>query len=272
VKELLSYILKRREGDHLPWAVQVAAAREFNVPLATVEDLALSNNLLPSRYQRNGSMLTVHHQRRLFRATVAVIGCGGLGGFVLEGLARLGVGRLIAIDPDVFVEHNLNRQLLAHPGNLGLPKVQAARERIEQINPAVSVIGVQAAFNLDNGRDLLAEADLVVDALDSVGCRLELETICTVLEVPLVHGAIAGWYGQVCSVFPGENTLHKIYANSEAGKGIEATLGNPSFTPALVASLEVAEVCKILLGQGHPLQDKMLVADLYEMDFALIPW
>jgi len=272
VKDLLAYILREREGDLLPWSVQLAASREFEVPFAVVEDLALANNILPSRYQRNGSMLTVHHQRRLFRSVVGVVGCGGLGGYVLEELARLGIGKIVAIDPDIFVEHNLNRQLMSHPGNLGQSKVSAVQARLQQINPAVTVIPVQQALDAGNGWHLLGGVDLAVDGLDSVGTRLELEAVCKDLEIPLIHGAIAGWYGQVCSIFPGDDILRKVYCNPEQEKGVETTLGNPSFTPAVVASLQVAEVCKVLLNQGVPLREKVLVADLHEMDFALVPW
>ena len=78
-------------------------------------------------------------QLRLFRSRVAVIGCGGLGGYLIEQLARLGVGTLVLVDPDVFEEHNLNRQLLSSPAHLGIPKVDVARERVAAINPAVTV-------------------------------------------------------------------------------------------------------------------------------------
>ncbi len=95
--------------------------------------------------------------------------------------------------------------------------------------------------------------------------RLELAECCAALGIALVHGAIAGWYGQVTTQFPGDDTLAKSYTRS--GQGIERELGNPSFTPALVASLEAAEVCKILLGRGTLLRRRTLTIDLLEMDF-----
>jgi molybdopterin/thiamine biosynthesis adenylyltransferase len=86
----------------------------------------------------------------------------------------------------------------------------------------------------------------------------------------LVHGAIAGWYGHVATQFPGDDTLQSIYSSWKSGKGVEQTLGNPSFTPALVASLEVAEVCKLLVGQGTPLRGRQLMIDLYSMELNVI--
>ncbi len=217
-------------------------------------------------------MLGVEQQRTLFRSTVAVAGCGGLGGYVLEELARLGVGNIVAIDPDIFVEHNLNRQLLSAPDTLGQSKVDAAAERIALVNPAVSVTTAQEALGASNADKLLKGADVVVDCLDSVDARLALAQSCRQLNLPLVHGAIAGWYGHVSTVFPGEQSLEKIYARETSGKGVEQNLGNPSYTPAVVASLEVAEVCKILLSEGTVLRDRMLVIDLREMDFEQVAW
>src|SRR6185369_6056344 len=225
---------------------------------------------LPARYQRNRKAMSISDQLTLFRSSVAVIGCGGLGGYVVEELARMGVGRIVVIDPDVFEEHNLNRQLFSSPANLGTAKVNAAFARINEINPAVTLVPIQEAFSLENGAGLLGGCLLAIDALDTIKVRLELAEVCSMLNIPLVHGAIAGWFGHVATQFPGDDTLQTIYRSWKAGKGIEETLGNPSFTPALVASLEVAEVCKLLLGQGTPLRGRQLMIDLLSMEMHVI--
>ncbi len=265
--ELRAFLLDRADGDLLHWRDQVAAAERFEVPLARVEEMALAAGLLPARYQRNRQAISVAQQLTLFRSWVAVLGCGGLGGFVIEELARLGVGNIIAIDPDVFEEHNLNRQLLSSPGTLGRTKVEAAATRVAEINPAVTLVPVHAAYSPENGEELLHSAQVIVDALDSIPTRLALAKTCTSLGIPMVHGAIGGWYGQVCTQFPGDNTVQKLYSRWVEGKGVEQHLGNPSFTPAVVASMEVAEVCKILLGFGDPLRNRKLVINLLEMSF-----
>jgi molybdopterin/thiamine biosynthesis adenylyltransferase len=210
--------------------------------------------------------MTVSDQLTLFHSSVAVVGCGGLGGYVVEELARLGVGRIVVIDPDVFEEHNLNRQLFSSTANLGCAKVQAAFARIQEINPSVTLVPIQAALSPGNGAELLCGCRVAVDALDTIQVRLELAEVCAELDIPLVHGAIAGWYGHVATQFPGDNTLQTIYRSWKAGKGVEQTLGNPSFTPALVASLEVAEVCKLLIGRGSPLRGRQLMIDLFSME------
>src|SRR5512133_248942 len=138
--DMISFLKECVEGDLIPWVAQVAAAERFGVSLAQVESSILALGLLPARYQRNRQAISAEQQRILFHSRVAVIGCGGLGGYVIEELARLGVGTIIAIDPDVFEEHNLNRQLLSSPATLGRAKVEAAAARIAEINPAVTLV------------------------------------------------------------------------------------------------------------------------------------
>jgi molybdopterin/thiamine biosynthesis adenylyltransferase len=270
MEELQAYLLTQKTGDLLPWAAQATAAGRFTISVAQVEESILTLGLLPARYQRNRQAFTTGQQLQLFRSSVTVIGCGGLGGYVIEELARLGIGILRVVDPDVFEEHNLNRQLLSTVSRLGQAKVQAALERVAEINPAVTVEPVRRAFGIDNCREILGSAQVAVDALDSVTARLELAESCGELGIPLVHGAIGGWYGQVATQFPGERTVQGIFANSAGVEGVEKRLGNPSFTPAVVASLQVAEVCKILLGVGTPLRNRKLVVDLLDMEISEI--
>jgi len=264
--DLLAFLQQESSGGLVAWSVQVEAAERYGLCLSVVERRMLEAGLLPARYQRNRQMLAVEDQLRLSRSRAVVLGCGGLGGYILEELARLGVGHLVAVDPDVFEEHNLNRQLLSGPSQLGRSKVSAAAERIRQVNPAVVLTPVQEAFGPQNGSALLAGAQVAVDGLDNNAVRLDLAECCAALGVPLVHGAIAGWYGQVATQFPGEQTLQRLFAG-KGGRGVETEMGNPSFTPALLASLEVAEVCKVLLGRGAPLRGRVLNVDLLEMEF-----
>jgi molybdopterin/thiamine biosynthesis adenylyltransferase len=264
------FVRDHAEGGLLSLNRQVEAAECFSVSMAQVEGVALERGILPARYQRNRKALSVRDQLTLFRSSVAVVGCGGLGGYVIEELARLGVGRIIAIDPDVFEEHNLNRQLLSSPDNLGKAKVEAASRRIGEINPSVTLVPVRSALSRENGAGLLGGCRVAVDCLDSITVRLELAEVCTGLGIPLVHGAIAGWYGHVATQFPGDDTLQAIYGSRKTGKGVEESLGNPSFTPALVASLEVAEVCKLLVGQGTTLRGRQLMIDLFSMEMHII--
>jgi molybdopterin/thiamine biosynthesis adenylyltransferase len=107
---------------------------------------------------------------------------------------------------------------------------------------------------------------VALDGLDNFTARKDLSGLCRELGIPLVHGAIGGWFGQVATQLPGDD-IEPVMCAADAPKGVEARLGNPSFTPAVVASLQVAEACKILLGQGSCLGQRMLVVNLLDMTF-----
>lgn len=264
---LWEFLTCRAEGDLLPWAAQRDASSHFGRSLAEVELAALGFDLLPGRYRRNRETVSTADQLRLFQSRVAVIGCGGLGGYLVEQLARLGVGTLVLVDPDVFEEHNLNRQLLSSPAHLGSAKVDVGRERVAAVNPAVTVVAHRVAFSRENGRALLDGCSAVVDGLDNVLVRRELAATCRELAIPLVHGAIAGWYGQVAVQLPGDDLAPLLRSTNAQGRGVEAKLGNPSFTPAVIASLQVAEVTKLLLGRGRSLTRRALFVNLLDMQF-----
>ena len=271
MEDLRGFLRSCAQGDLISWASQVAAAERFDRSVGAVEETALELGLLPARYQRNRRTISTAEQLKLVRSRVMIAGAGGLGGYLVEELARLGVGTLIVADPDAFEEHNLNRQILASPANLGTPKAEAAVERVGRINPAVRVVPLRCAFSRENAAEMLSGADAAVDALDTVPARLELARACRKLGVPMVHGAIAGWYGQMATQMPGEDITPFIYPSGSGPKGVEADLGNPAFTPAVVASLQVAEVCKILLGQGRCLNRRMFFLNLLEMEFEEVP-
>lgn len=268
---ILAFLTAQADDDLVPWACQLEAMRRFDLSCRDVERLILQAGLLPKRYQRNRRMISTGQQQQLFLSSVAVIGCGGLGGYVLEELARIGIGTLSAIDPDTFTEHNLNRQLLSSPSTLGTSKAEAAARRIAEVNPAVEVRPVCVPLTSDSARQLIGDAALVVDALDSVEARLTLAAACTSAGIPLVSGMIAGWFGYVTTVFPGERTLERLYSCWSGGKGIEAELGNPAFTPAVIASLQVAEAVKVLLGMGTSLRNRVLCVNLLEMETESVP-
>lgn len=221
------------------------------------------------RYSRNLSSISHDENLVLQSSKVCVMGCGGLGGHIIEMLGRLGIGHITAVDSDVFEVSNLNRQLFSDEMSIGKSKALMAVERMKVVNSNIEVIPVTQYIDKTNAKEILGGHELVIDALDNIESRLVLEKACKDLNIPLVHGAIAGWYGQVCTIFPGENTLSKIYS-SGISKGMEKRLGNPSFTPALVASMEVSEAVKILLGKGELLRNKLLFLDLLSNEFVTI--
>lgn len=220
---------------------------------------------LPPRYQRNYKALSVEDQAQLRQSTVAVLGCGGLGGSMIEEFARLGVGHLVLIDGDRFEETNLNRQLLSTEHNLGQPKVEAARQRVEAVNSEVNLTIIKEWFTEENGPEFFRGVDLVMDALDTLPRRVSLEKVCHQLNIPLVYAGVAGWYGLLGVSFPGDNSVARLFRGGE--RGAEQHTGNPAFAPAIIASLAVVEAVKVLIGRNVPLSKAWLQVDLLEMEF-----
>ncbi len=237
-------------------------ALERNLSLRQVEIAALRAFVVPRRYLRNMGTIGYVGQIRLLESTVAVVGAGGLGGWVIEGLARMGVGRLIVIDGDTFEENNLNRQELCAEGNLGITKVEAARRRVAEVNSAVECITYCVRADEDHFRELVPEANVIVDALDNMPSRLALQKVAQQLGVPLIHGAIAGFVGQVMTIFPDDPGLFAFYGTSDVPeRGVEVECGNPTATPMMVAAWQIQEVVKVLLEIGQPLRQRMLILD-----------
>jgi len=252
-------------GDTL-WLVPLAGlrqvARETGLAEHDVEIAAVQERLLPARYQRSLGTAGWEGQLALLRATVGIVGAGGLGGWIIEALARMGVGRLIIIDGDVFGENNLNRQALATEANLGQSKVEAARQRVAQVNSAVEVVVHQLIVDEEQMVRLLQGSDVIVDALDALPTRLQLQRAARKLSRPMVHGAIAGFVGQVMTIFPGDRGLEGLYGDGRVPeRGIEVQWGNPAATPMMVAAWEVQEVVKLLTGRGEPLRNRLLFMD-----------
>ncbi|MDF2546385.1 MAG: moeB2 [Anaerosolibacter sp.] len=221
------------------------------------------------RYERNMTTLSLSENESLKNFKVCVVGCGGLGGYLIEMLGRLGIGSITAVDGDYFDETNLNRQLLSDVASLGVSKAMKAQERMGHVNPFIKIHPVTQRLTHENAVEILQGHHLVMDALDNIPSRVTVQNVAEDLGVPMVHGAIAGWYGQVTTILPGDRTLDLIYP-AESVKGIEQTLGNPSFTPALVASIQVSEALKILIGRGELLRKKILYINLLDNEFETI--
>jgi len=238
------------------------ASRSGLTPLQA-EIACLENGVVPMRYQRNMGSVGIEGQLKLLRSTVAVCGAGGLGGTVIELLARQGIGHLVIIDNGRFVENNLNRQVMSDEEVLRKSKVRIAAGRVSRINSAVVVRALSAYIDQSNIDSLLKGADVAVDALDSLDTRLTVEASCRRLKIPFVHGAIAGFSGQVMTILPGDKGLAAVYGLGPGRdtRGIETITGNPSATPAIIAAWEVQEVVKLITGTGTLLRDRLLFLD-----------
>lgn len=234
-----------------------------------VEIFCLENNVVPIRYLRNIGTIGIEGQLKLLRSTVAVCGAGGLGGTIIELLARQGIGHLVIIDNDKFVENNLNRQIIATESDLRKSKVKVAAARVKKINSAVVISAVNKTINSKNIKEIIIDASVVLDGLDNLKTRRIVARACDELGIPFVHGAIAGFSGELMTIFPGDKGLNDIWGLSadENGCGIETYTGNPAATAAAIAAWEVQEAIKIITGIGTPVRNRLIFLDFADGTF-----
>jgi len=221
---------------------------------------------MEKRYMKNIGTLTCEGQNRLLETTAAVVGAGGIGGFLIEGLARLGVNKIIAVDMDVFDETNLNRQILSNVNNLGKCKVFEAEKRVKEINPSVHFQPISQKACLENLQGFLGEADYIFDATDNIDIRKVLSRFVQNTGKILIHGGCAGWYAQIAIITKYTSSIERLFGGASA-QGAEKLLGNPVFAPMLTAALELSEFCKLISGKGEPLVGKCMVVNLLTNEY-----
>ena len=223
---------------------------------------------MTDRYLRNKETISTTEQDILKNKSIVIIGCGGLGQYVASELCRVGIGSLTIIDDGDFDETNLNRQLYCTTKNIFKKKVEETAQHLRDINPEVKIKTIYDRFTERNAKEYINNHDLVVDALDTINDRLVLEKACKECNITLVSAAIAGWYGQLAVIRPGDDTLRKIYSDKNEVT-LEKKLGNPAFTPALLASLQTSEIVKYLLGKSVLASQKVLYVDLLNLVFTI---
>jgi len=240
-----------------------AIAAAFTLSKRNVEIAALEAGVIPQRYLRNIGSLEISGQQKLLQARALLVGAGGLGGTIAQLLARMGLGTLVIADGDSFTEDNLNRQAFAVEQNVGQSKARAARSEIQKINSATEVEIFEGYVTDRELAMLIKGTDVAVDALDNMPSRFLLEKVCKETHVPLIHGAVAGFSGQVTVIYPEDMGLRAFYGDPQTipEKGIEVQLGNLAGIVSAVASVQVQEAVKIITGLGRPLRNRLLFLD-----------
>lgn len=205
-------------------------------------------------------------QRKLAEAKVLIVGVGGLGSPIAIYLAGAGVGNIGLVDDDVVSVTNLHRQVLYSEGEVGQKKALCARRRLLSLNSSISVNAYDTRLDSDNADDLVAQYDMVVDGTDNFKARYIISDACAIQHRPFVHGAICGLDGQVAVLCKGHATYRSLHPDEQA------TLSMPhpgkqvtGVTPAIVGSVEAAQVLQLICGYGEPLVDRLWTIDLRTM-------
>ena len=218
------------------------------------------------RYERNVPALSEEECNILLGKRVLVVGCGGLGGHLIDMLARIGVGMLRVVDGDVFEPSNLNRQLLSEVPLLGVSKAKAAAAKISRVNPEISVEAVDSFLTEKNVKRLLLFCDVVLDGLDNIESRRILAKECERAGIPYIYGAVNGWVAQAAISMPGDHLVEKLYPEGSVLKNKSVL----SFTPALCASMQVSLCVKLLTGREVE-TGKLYYFDLLNQEYETIP-
>lgn len=204
------------------------------------------------------------------RVKVAVVGVGALGQMAAHELVRLGVKELILIDKDVFTPGNKNRQLYAIDQVMGRSKAAVTAQELLLINAQdkemksrLHIEVCREFLDEDNGAALVGSAEILVDCTDNVKSKLYLERLAEEKNIPLVHGAVENWCGQVAVVYPRDRLLSKIYQDKEVHP--EGT-----FIPVVnvIASLQAAEVYKLTM--GNAMRGQVLWVDLINQEYSTL--
>jgi molybdopterin/thiamine biosynthesis adenylyltransferase/rhodanese-related sulfurtransferase len=219
-----------------------------------------------SRYARQLRLPEIgsEGQKRLAEASVLVVGAGGLGSPAAIYLVAAGVGHIGLVDDDVVEESNLHRQPLHATDRIGVPKVDSAAETLRGINPEARVTRHAVRLTAANADGLVAGHDIVIDGTDRLDARYAINDAAVRHRVPLIHGSVYRWEGQVTTIIPLAGPcyrcLHPHQPPEELAPDCDVA-GVIGVVPGLVGMLQATEALKLLLGVGEPLIGRLLMID-----------
>jgi sulfur-carrier protein adenylyltransferase/sulfurtransferase len=238
-------------------------------------DWAAPRKLSPeqrNRYQRHLLLpeVDVAGQLKLLDARVLLLGAGGLGSPAALYLAAAGVGTIGIVDMDVVDESNLQRQILHNLDRVGERKVDSAKKTLTAINPDVNVVTHDVRLGADNVMDILTGYDIVVDGADNFPVRYLLNDAALKLEVPVVHGSIFRFEGQVTVFKPHDGPCYRCFLPEPPPAELApscAEAGVLGVLPGIVGSIQAVEAIKLILGIGEDLSGRLLAYDSLEQSF-----
>ena len=225
--------------------------------------MALSREQI-ARYSRQLILpeIGVRGQQRLLNASVLIVGAGGLGCPAALYLAAAGVGTVGIIDREIVEPSNLHRQILHGTEDLGRPKSESAKARLEALNPDVSIVSIQENLDAANARAILGPYDLVLDGSDNFPTRYLINDACVLAGKPLVHGGVVHVRGQVMTILPGQSAcLRCVFPEPPEVGAIPSCqeAGVLGAAAGMLGSLMAYEAVKVLVGFGAPLTNRLLI-------------
>lgn len=253
----LGYEATSMRGGLTAWRAQDRALRHDDPDLTPEQVERYSRHLKLASIGRAG-------QIRLLRARVLLVGAGGLGSPAALYLAAAGVGHLGIVDDDVVDRSNLQRQVLHSEATLGQLKVDSAHAAIQALNPDVVVRRVAERLTRDNVDRIFEGYDVVIDGGDNFATRYLVNDAALKHRIPLVHGSVHRFEGQVTVILPGKGPCYRCLYPDPPGSGEApscAEAGVLGVVPGLVGMMQATEAIKVLLGLGNPLVGTLAVYD-----------
>ena len=201
-------------------------------------------------------------QRKLQDSKIAIVGMGGLGSPAAQTLAASGVGNLQLIDGDVIELSNLHRQPLYNINDIGQAKVSVARKSLKKLNEKLTIIAEDRYLDESNGRELLKDADVIIDATDNIKTRQVIDHISKTARIPMVYGGLYRFEGQVAVLnHNGGPGYEDIFTPDPAGGDTCAEAGVLGMLPAIIGNIQALEAVKIIIGIKPNLSGKLLLYD-----------
>lgn len=239
-------------------------AKNNGVSLRDAQIEVLRSKIIPLRYIKNCRPLTISEQRSLCESRVVVCGCGGLGGVIINLLARAGVGTLRLVDSGDFDQSSLNRQWFCDIKEIARPKVESTKDRVRLINPFIDVEVFHTYIDDKSVTYLVEGMDIIIDALDCLKGRFLLASTAKRLGLPFIHSAAVGWWGQLCTFLPDSLLdLHSVYGYGYGYEHDEESklMGVLGPAPAVIGGLAAFEAIRLITGKNPAYADQLCYLD-----------
>lgn len=214
----------------------------------------------------------VEGQEKIRQGRVLVVGTGGLGSPVAFYLAAAGVGTIGLVDGDVVDYSNLQRQIIHSTPDVGRPKVDSAKEKINRLNPHVEVKTYKEFLRADNVLGIIKDYDIVVDGTDNFAAKFLINDACVMAGKAFSHGGILRFEGQTFTHVPG-TACYRCLFGAPPPPGVVPTCSQAGVLGAIagmLGTIQAAEVLKYLTGAGELLTDSLLTFDAKTMNFSKI--
>ncbi|MDP2912557.1 MAG: molybdopterin-synthase adenylyltransferase MoeB [Candidatus Omnitrophota bacterium] len=212
-------------------------------------------------------------QEKLLKASVLVIGAGGLGSPASLYLAAAGVGKIGIVDSDAVELSNLQRQILHSTEDVGRPKAESAKARLISLNPDVEVVAIKVRLTSVNILDIIKDYDIIVDGSDNFPTRYLVNDACVISGKPLSHGGIFRFDGQAMLIYPGKGPCYRCLFPEPPPPGAMPSCQEAGILGAvagIIGMVQANEALKVILGIGEPLIGRLLVFNALSSSFRIV--